>query len=165
MELGVAITLMVGLSFLGILGVKVAKSYFSTESHRITENIKSKDNAIIQDLELKLNRVQNVNAQVKFKLRKMRDSYDLDYDDIDYGEDEEKDGEFKLSELAQSIYPKLPPSLAKLIDKEEFQNAIVKSVEKQPDIINTFVDKFLGKGSDQETSDSNNTPTLKEAYL
>lgn len=160
MDLGVAITLMIGLSFIGILGVKVAKSYFSTETHRITENLKSKDNAIIQDLELKLNRVQNANAQVKHKLRKIRDSYDLDYDDIDYDAEEESD--FKLSELAKSIYPKLPPSLANLIDKDEFQNAILKTVEKKPDILNTFVNKFLGSKSEEETTTSNK---LQETYL
>lgn len=159
MEIDVAITLMVGLSFLGLLGVKVAKSYFNTESHRITENIRSKDNSVIQDLELKLVRVQNTAAQTKFKLRKIRDNYDFDYDDVMY--EDGGDDEFKLSELAQSIYPKIPESLAKLIDKEEFQNAIIKTVEKKPEIITSFIDRFLNT----KPEDVATTNKLQETYL
>jgi len=97
-----------------------------------------------------------------YKIRKMRENYEIDYDDIAL--DETQDDEFKLSEIAQGIYPKLPESLAKLIDKEEFQNAIVKTVEKKPEILNMFLDKFIGKGSDQG-SNSNSAPALLEKYL
>lgn len=160
MDLGVAITLMIGCSFMGILGLKVAKTYFATENTKSKSDSDYKTNSTIQELEVKLIRSQNGHSQTKHKLRKIRDGYDLDYDDVDY--DESEDEEFRLSELAQSIYPKLPPSLAKLIDKEEFQNAIVKTVEKKPDIINTFVDKFLGSKSEEDTPTTNK---LHETYL
>ena len=57
----------------------------------------------------------------------------------------------------------MPEGLAKLIDKEEFQNAIVKTVEKKPDIITGFIDKYLNKPADQGSN--SNTPKLQESYL
>ena len=135
-----AIILVIGVSFLSIIGYKALKSYNSTELIKVENTNKTKilENQNEQNIE-KLKLIAN---QKIMKIQNSRNYYkslidesELDYNDIDY--DEEK--EFKLSDLASSIYPKLPPSLAKLIDKEEFQEAIIKTVEKKPDIINTFV--------------------------
>jgi len=154
MELDVAIVLTIGLSFLGLILLKVGKSYFAIEM------VKTENNTVhqveISKLETMLVSSENSNRNYIYKIRKMRDSYELDYDDYEYDESDE----LKLSDLASSIYPKLPPSVAKLIDKEEFQNAILKTVEKKPDIINTFIDKWLNK----DGSTSNSTPKLKEVY-
>lgn len=161
MELGVAIALLVGLSFVGILGYKAFVKYNETEHIKSTHHHNIQQGNLIY--ENKIKDLENSNRNYVYKIRKLRENYELDYDDVELDENTEDD--FKLSELAQSIYPKLPNSLAKLIDKEEFQNAVVKTVEKKPDILNTFIDKFVGKGSDQERSSLNTTPTLKETYL
>jgi len=147
-----------GLLFVSVLGYKAFKSYNSIEQQKNQINLQYE--AKITGIREEVSYLKNSNKAYMYKIRKLRDTYDIDYDDV---EAEEEDGEFKLSELAESIYPKLPPSLAKLIDKEEFQNAIVKTVEKKPEIITTFIDKFLGKGSDHGST-SNSTPQLKEVY-
>jgi len=159
MELGVAITLMVGLAFLAIVGARVGKNYFDVESVKHEKSVEHQleTSKLHQELEL----ISNSNRNYMYKIRKLRESYDLDYDDLDVDSDEE---DFKLSDLATSIYPKLPPSLAKLIDKEEFQNAVVKTVEKSPEILDIFIDKFLGKGKEAR-SETNTSNKLVETYL
>jgi len=160
MELEVGIVLMLGLSFLGILGYKAFKNYNTVESQKHNFDSKLEHAGLI--FKEKILHLENSNKAYMYKIRKLRENYEIDYDDVDYEEEEEE--EFRLSDLAQSIYPKLPPSLAKLIDKEEFQNAILKTVEKKPDIITSFVDKFLNKTSDQGST-SNTTQKLSETYL
>jgi len=157
MELELGIVMMVGLGFIGILAYKSFKHWNSAEA------IKNETNAVyqsqIQLLKDERNHLVNSNKAYMYKIRKIRESYEIDYDDI---EDDVDADEFKLSDLATSIYPKLPPSLAKLIDKEEFVDAIARTVEKKPDIIGKFADIFLGKDKDRSTS--NTTPALKEVY-
>ena len=161
MELEVAVTLGIVVMFVCIVGLKAFKSYNSVEQIKITESNKTQATNLIYESRIK--DIENSNRNYIYKIRKMRDSYELDYDDVEYLEDMEQDEEFKLSDLAASIYPKLPPSLAKLIDKEEFQNAIVKTVEKKPEIITTFIDKFLGNKKTEGSQ--TNTQVLHEKYL
>jgi len=157
MELSVAIVLVIGGSFLAVIGLKAVRNYFDVEK---VKNEKSVSHQLeIAKLHQELETINNSNRNYIYKIRKMRENYDLDYDDIEVPEDQE---DFKLSDLATSIYPKLPPSLANLIDKEEFQSAIAKTLEKSPEILNVFVDKFLGKGAGSET---NSSRKLEETYL
>ena len=152
-EIGTALVLSLACCFIAILGVKVAKSYFETEEHRITETLNVDHMNKMNELTVKLHTVQNAHHQAVHTNAILRKNYELGYDDVDIEEDQSDD--FKLSDLATSIYPKLPPSLAKIIDKEEFQNAIIKTVEKKPDILNTFIDKFISKPKE-------NTPTPQQ---
>jgi len=160
MELNVAIVLVVGVAFLSIVAMKIFKSWNTTESQKINMDGQNTQAQII--LQQEITHLKNSNRSFQYKIRKIREGYDLDLDDLEI--DEEDDADFKLSEIAQGIYPKLPESIAKLIDKEEFQNAMIKTVEKKPEILNMFIDKFLGKGSDQG-SNSNSAPALIEKYL
>jgi len=160
MELETAIVFSLALSFITIVSYKAFKNYNNLESEKHTFDAKVEHQGLIY--KEKILHLENSNKAYMYKIRKLRDNYEIDYDDVDF--DEEQEEEFRLSDLATSIYPKLPPSLAKLIDKEEFQNAILKTVEKKPDIITTFVDKFLNKTSDQGSS-SNTKPTYTETYL
>lgn len=157
MELSVAIVLVIGGSFLAVIGLKAVRNYFDVEK------IKNEKSVVHQletaKLHQELDTANNSNRNYVYKIRKMRENYDLDYDDIEVPEGEE---DFKLSDLATSIYPKLPASLANLIDKEEFQTAIAKTIEKSPEILDVFVSKFLGKGVGSET---NTSPKLVETYL
>lgn len=159
MELEVAIVLMLGVGFLAIVGYKAFKNYNTIESEKVKYDTKLQTTDLLY--QQKISHLENSNKAYMYKIRKLRDTYDLDYDDVDY--DEEEDEEFRLSELAKAIYPKLPDSLSKIIDKEEFQNAIIKTVNKKPDIITTFVDKWLNKTD--AGSNSNSTPKLTETYL
>jgi len=143
METETAIILLVGIIFVGILTYKAFKQYNLTEASKTEIVLNNKQEIAVKDQEIK--ELLNSNRNYIYKMRRLKESYDLTYDDIDYDENTDTDEEFKLSELATSIYPKLPPSIAKLIDKEEFQNAILKTVEKRPDVIGKFVDKFLNK--------------------
>lgn len=158
MELDVVIALMIGLAFFSLIGMKSFKNYNNTELEKSkTSEIHRQTQTILEHDILSL---KNSNDNYKKKIRRLRDNYDIDYDDIDYDENE-KDENLKLSDLAKSIYPKLPNSLSNILDKEEFQNAILKTIEKKPDIINTFVDKFITKPDDN--NQKTNTP--KEYYI
>jgi len=160
MELEVIITLMIGLGFMSIVGLKMLKNYTGVELQKSnTEQLNRQTQTI---LEHDITSLKNSNDNYKKKIRKLRDDYDLNYDDIDYDNDNEEDSDLKLSDLAKSIYPKLPNSLSSLLDKEEFQNAILRTVEKKPDIINTFVDKFINKSSETNNQSTNK---LQETYL
>lgn len=161
MELDVAIVGGILLLFVSVLSYKAFSKYNKSEEIKQIQSMKNDQVTLIY--ENKIKDLENSNRNYIYKIRRARENFDINYDDIEYDEENE-DEEFKLSELATSIYPKLPPSLAKLIDKEEFQNAIIKTVEKKPDILNTFIDKFLGKGK-EEGSNSNSALALKELYL
>ena len=158
MELEVAIVLLIGTIFLGILSYKAFVKYNAAESVKNVTTLQNQQTNLIYEARIK--DLANSNRNYIYKIKRMRESYDLDFDDLEFKETD--DDEFKLSEIAQSIYPKLPDSIAKLIDKEEFQNAIVKTVEKKPEILNLFLDKFLGKGS---TPGSNSNSASKDLIL
>ncbi len=161
-ELEVIITLMIGLGFMSIIGLKMLKNYNNVELqksqhsqlHRQTQSI----------LEHDILSLKSSNENYKKKIRRLRDNYDIDYEGVEYDDNNnnDEDSNLKLSDLAKSIYPKLPTSLSNILDKEEFQNAIIKTVEKKPEIINTFVDKFLNKSSETNIQTTNK---LQETYL
>ena len=144
METEAVLILAIIAGFLGIIGLKALKSYNSTElkKHTNGEELKMKDYVHFQDMKTQRQewsqRVKDAQNNRNY-WKGLHDDHELDYEDM------EGDEEFKLSDIATAVYPKIPPSLKNLIDKEEFQNAIIKTVEKKPDILNTFIDKFLTK--------------------
>jgi len=160
MELGVAIVLMIGASFLACIGAKIGRDYFNVETSKNKQNVDHQRET--SELAGQIVTLANSNRNYIYKIRKMRDEYDLDYDDVEYREEDDED--LRLSDLAKSIYPQLPPSVAKLIDKEEFQNAIVKTVEKRPEFLTKFVDMYLNKTSDGSVK-TNSEVILKSKYL
>lgn len=161
MELSVAITLVCGLVFIGLIGYKTFKSYSFVELEK--ENLKRKEveNQTINLLKQKLGDTQNVLAQTRYKLKKFRNNYDLDFDEDELEEIGEDDN-LQISELAKIVYPKLPPALGELLDKEEFQNAIIKTVDKKPDLLTHFIDKYLNK---PEAQSDNSNSKLANQYL
>lgn len=160
MELGVVITLMIGLGFVSILAYKAFQKYSVLESDKHLSVATTKFNFEKHQLATEIETLANSNRNYIYKIRKLRDNYELDYEDIEFENEDNED--MKVSDLAKSIYPKLPESIAKLIDKEEFQNAILKTVEKRPDIINTFIDRYVNKTDSQS---SRGPPPLTERYL
>ena len=169
MELGGIIVLVIGLAFVSIIGYKAFKSYNSTE---VIKHSNQGEIAIIKNNHMQELNLQKLEFQKEIHLTQdnrnyykgLHKKYDMDYEGMEFDPDfDNSTDDFKLSDLAKTIYPKLPPSLAKLIDKDEFQNAIVKTVEKKPDILTGFIDKFLNK--DEEASYSNTSKPLVETYL
>jgi len=160
MELSVIIVLTIALGFMSIIAYKMVNNYIRLEVLRNDKSTEAKNAQLIYETEI--HKLNQSNKNYKNKNRRLRENYDIEYDDIDYDEESDDKSEFKLSQLAQSIYPKLPPSLAKIIDRDEFQSAIIKTIEKKPDILNTFIDKFINK-SDNNTNQQTNK--LIESYL
>ena len=151
MELGGIITLVVGLVAVSLIGLKALKSYNSTE---VIKHSKEGEVAMIKNNHEQELQYQKLEYQRKIHLaqdnrnyyKTLHENYEMDYDKMNFDDNlEGEDEDFKLSDLAKTIYPKLPPSLSNLIDKEEFHNAILKTVEKKPDLLNTFIDKFISK--------------------
>ena len=152
MELEVVIALMVGLSFISVLAYKVIKQYNTTEVQKEQIRNHAAENQQLQLYKDALKQTDVNWRKAKSRLVKYKANYDLDYNDMDLDEEfEDESDAFKLSDLAKTIYPKLPPSLGNLIDKEEFHNAIIKTVEKKPDLLNTFIDKFIPKPEEKTT--------------
>lgn len=160
MELDVAIVGSIVLSFVGILSYKAFAKYNSSESAKAVIQLQTDQTTLI--FQSRIKDLENSNRNYIYKVKRMREKFELSYDDIDYDE-ENPDDEFKLSELATSIYPKLPPSLAKLIDKESFQDAIIKTVEKRPEVLTSFIDKFLNKK--ESSAENGSTNKLEANYL
>jgi len=161
LELEVIIAGGVFVVILAGIGLRALSKWLKQDSEKWTHEKISSYESRIKTLETDNSYLNNSRRGYKQKLDRLRYSFDFDYDDIEFLEDQED--EFKISDIAKSVYPQLPDSISKLIDKEEFQNAIVKTIEKKPDILNTFLDKFIGKKD--KGSDSNTAPKLESTYL
>jgi len=146
---------------LAAIGLKALSKWLKQDSEKWEHEKITKYESKIKTLETDNTYLNNSRRGYKQKLDRLRYSYELDYDDVLW--EEEPDDEFKISDIAKAAYPQLPKSLADLIDKEEFQSAIAKTIEKKPDILNTFIDKFIGK-KDQGSA-SNTSPKLESTYL
>lgn len=146
MEIEIAAILSIVVVFVTILSYKVFTKYNTTELEK--EKLRHKTEESTRMIELQATNAKYLSnwTSASNRIKKLRENYDIDYNKMDFDEDfEDESDEFKLSDLAKTIYPKLPPSLGNLIDKEEFHNAIIKTVEKKPDLLNTFIDKFITK--------------------
>jgi len=144
------------------IGLEALRKWLKQDANKWEHEKIVKYETRIKTLESDNSYLNNSRRGYKQKLDRLRYSFEFDYDDIDLWEDE-KDEEFKISDIAKAAYPQLPDSISKLIDKEEFQNAIVKTIDKKPDILNTFIDKFITKKDTGSTS--NTPPKLEDTYL
>jgi len=161
LELNVIIAGGIFIVILAGIGLKALSKWLKQDSEKWTHDKISTYENRIKVLETDNSYLNNSRRGYKQKLDRLRYSFEFDYDDIDM--DEEQEQEFKISDIAKAAYPQLPDSISKLIDKEEFQNAIVKTIDKKPDILNTFIDKFIGKKDDPKSS--NKTPQIEDQYL
>lgn len=143
MELSVAIIMMISVIFVSVLSLKAFLSWNRGEERKTDREFALQRDAKITELEKNLATYYNQAKNYKHKYSKIRDSYDLDLDDITE-DDVEGVGadEGKLSDLAKTLYPKIPPSLASLIDSESFQTAIINTVKKNPGVIDTIIKKI-----------------------
>ena len=161
MELDVAVVFSIATGFLSIIGYKVFKQWNSTEAEKV--KMEDRIDTIKMHSKQRIAELENSNRNYIYKMRKYRENYDLQFDDEELQEMPSEDEEdFNLSDLAKVVYPKIPPAVSKLIDKEEFQNAILKTMEKKPDLITNFIDKYMNKT--EKSSDQGSTNKLQETY-
>lgn len=157
-DLAVALVIVGGLAFLGILGVHTAKSYLRTNESTIRFDLqreyREQFERLVGENERLTNAVQNWRGRY-------RRQYSIEPDEDDYLDEEiDTDDPDKLSDFAKLLYPKLPPALGKIIDEPSFQDAIVTTAKKSPSGIGAIIEKFVKP----DQSQSSNTPKLKEAY-
>jgi len=163
-ELNVMIAGGIFVIILAVIGLKALSKWLKQDASKWEHDKIQAYESRIKTLESDNSHLNNSRRGYKQKLDRLRYSFELDYEDILWDGEEEPNDEFKISDIAKAAYPQLPKSLADLIDKEEFQSAIAKTIEKKPDILNTFIDKFIGK-KDEKGSTSNTTPKLVDSYL
>ena len=146
---------------LASIGLKALSKWLKQDASKWEHDKIQTYESRIKTLETDNSYLNNSRRGYKQKLDRLRYSFEFDYDDILFEDDQEE--EFKISDIAKAAYPQLPDSISKLIDKEEFQNAIIHTIEKKPEILNTFIDTFIGKKDQGSTS--NTQPKLESAYL
>jgi len=160
-ELNVMIAGGVFVVILAAIGLKALSKWLKQDASKWEHDKIQSYESRIKTLESDNTHLNNSRRGYKQKLDRLRYSFEFDYDDILF--EEEENEEFKISDIAKAAYPQLPDSISKLIDKEEFQNAIIKTIDKKPDILNTFIEKFIGKKDQGSTS--NSAPKLVDTYL
>ena len=98
-------------------------------------------NALVAAKDQELRKLQTSVYQYKYKLKNLREDYDIDPDEGEFIDDTEST-EGQISDLVKIIYPKMPTTLARILDKPGLQEAILKQVEKRPELLGTIIDKF-----------------------
>jgi len=164
MELAPTIVLTVGLVFVSILGVHAFRHWNQANASSIRLSlVQEHQHALdLKDQEMKI--LQKAVYNWSQRYRTLKKGYTFEPEEEDLLDESEADPEDpdKLSEFAKVLYPKLPPAIAKIIDDDNFQEAIVRTAQKNSTGISALLEKFL-KPSEQG-SESNTPPKLKEVY-
>jgi len=162
MELEIAITGVIGLFILGLIGYKSLSKYLTHEGIKVTNDQKAHYENQILTLTKNYESMENSRDGYRQKYKFMQKNYDIELDDDD---EISEDGEVNdiIPEIAGAIWPKMPPKIKELLGKEEFQDAIFKVAEKNVDKIPDWIEKFVTKP--KEGSTSNNSKVLTETYL
>lgn len=162
MELSVAIVLVIALSFVAIVSLKVFLVYNNTqkEQHHLL-HAKQLDQQWI-DIQRNVETLKQDVHNWKYKYHALKRNYDIEADEDEYI-DEEQDEEGQLSDLVKILYPKLPKSVSKIIDKPQLQEAIIKSATKNPDGLASLIERFTKKDTPNTSQDQVNN--YKETYL
>lgn len=157
------IVLVIGLVFVSLISYKVFTTWSNAEKekhalvHQMTLDVKYKQQ------EAELNKLGNAAQNWRDRYHRLKRNYDIELDEDEYFEDDE-DGkpEDKVSDLVKIIYPKLPKSVAKIIDKPELQEAVARTASKNPDGLASLIERFTKKTPPAEADP---TPKYKETYL
>jgi len=149
MELNVAITLTFLALGVGVIGYKALKTYLmSNEKISLrAEKVEMESKILTQKNEIE--KLENSVVNYKYKNGRLRREYDLDFEDFDT---EEEEDEGKLSDLVKYIYPKMPPSLKKIIDNEELQGVVMKRFAENPEKTMGLLERFLPKKQEGSTN-------------
>lgn len=163
MEFESTVVLIIGLIFVSLVSYKVFVTWTRSEKerHQLVHNQVMDEKYKKQEEQL-----QHLTKQVwnwSHRYRTLKREYDIEPDEDEYFEDDE-DGkpEDKVSDLVKIIYPKLPKSVAKIIDKPELQEAVARTASKNPDGLASLIERFTKKTPPAEADP---TPKYKETYL
>lgn len=149
MELEVVIVLIVGLGFVSIIAFKVFRDWTRSEERKYMHSSDGELAKEIQFLKKELDVAQNGvrNWKHRYKLARTADDFDFDDDELEELEANASNPE-RLSELVEQLFPQLPKSLTKLLDKPALQDAIGNYVQKNPEALGGFLEKFLPSKTD-----------------
>ena len=148
MELEVVIVLIIGLVFVSLIAYKVFNIWNKSETDRYAVLHKKDFDRDYMELQAKYDTAIKASQNWKHRYKLLQRDYDIsvDEDDLSYDlEDPEVSDEDKLSDLVKQIYPKLPKSLAKIIDRPELQEKLADYASKNPEGILGMVDSFVKK--------------------
>lgn len=164
MELDVALVVVGGLVFLGLIGVHAFRYYTGHASSSIRLQLSQEHAAQLQIKDHEIERLATAVHNWKYRYQTQKRGYSFDPEEGEYLDEEDADPENadKLSEFAKVLYPKLPPAIARIIDDDNFQEAVVKTAQKNSSGIASLLERFLKPSSEQGSA--SNTPKLKEVY-
>jgi len=159
-ELEVAITGIIGLIFLGLIGYKSLSKYLHHEGIKVTNEQKALFENQILTLTKDFTSMENSRDGYRQKYKFLQKNYDIELDDDEISDE----GEVSdiIPEIASALFPKMPPKLKELLGKEELQEAIFKVAEKNADKIPGWIEKYV---TNKDTTDTNRSKVLKETYL
>jgi len=162
MELEIAITGVVGLFILGMIGYKSLSKYLTHEGIKVTNDQKALYENQIITLTKNFESMENSRDGYRQKFKYLQKNYDIELDEDDEISEEGEISDI-IPEIAGALFPKMPPKLKALLGKEELQDAIFKVAEKNADKIPEWIERFVTKP--KEGSPSNKTNVLKESYI
>jgi len=161
MELEVAITLGTFATILSIIGFKITSKYLTLEHNKATTDQKATYEKKIMEDTMLISTLESSNRNYKFKVKALRDNYDIDFDDDELLTDATIEQEELIPAIAQALYPKMPKKMLELLGRDDIQDALFKVAEKNPDKISDWVGKFFSKKTEPEPK----TTVLTQKYL
>jgi len=161
MELEVAITLGTFATILSIIGYKITSRYLTLEHNKATTDQKATYEKKIMDQNQSISELESSNRNYKFKVKALRDNYDIFFDDDELLTDATIEQEQLIPAIAEALYPKMPKKMLELLGRDDIQDALFKVAEKNPDKISDWVGKFFSKKEEPQSK----TTVLNEKYL
>lgn len=153
MEMGVAVALAAVVVFLGCVGYKIF-SVWSAHNTATFQALHRKDfDEDYRRLQDDLERAQTAAHNWRGRYKRLSRSRDIEFDEDDQQDEEawaEQDEEGTLSEIVKALWPKIPPSLAKIIDKPAFADAVAKTAERNPDGVAAIIGKLTAPKEQQK---------------
>jgi len=161
MELVVAVTIGIFSLAISIVGYKILNKYLILEHQKTTSDQKATYEKKIMDLSNNLSTMESSRNGYRFKVKALRDNYDIMFEDDELLEDPTIEQNDLIPAIATALYPKMPKKVLELLGRDDIQDAIFKVAEKNPDKISDWVGKFFSKKDEPQSK----TTVLKENYL
>jgi len=161
MELESIIALGIFGTAFGLIGFKALTRYLKHEAMIVTSDQKATYEKKVMDLTGALTTMEASRNGYRFKVKSLRDNYDIYFDDDELLESGNVQTDELIPAIAQAVYPKMPKKVLELLGREDIQDAIFKVAEKNPDKISEWVSKFFSKKDEPKSE----TTVLKENYL
>jgi len=161
MDLNVAITLGIFATVLSLILYKITSRYLTLEHQKTTSEQKATYEKTITDMKDKYVSIENSRDGYRQKLNYLRANADIYFDDDELLDDPTIQQDDLIPAIATALFPKMPKKLTALLGREDFQDALFKIAEKNPEKITDWVGKFFTKREEPQGK----TPALQEKYL